>query len=48
LIGIQVVNEAKWAVEGVWEWYESVIEEIGAISDRWDLGKAFTSGFQDL
>jgi hypothetical protein len=48
LIGIQVVNEAKWGARGLWEWYERVIEEIGDvdeeiplyISDGWELGKA--------
>jgi hypothetical protein len=47
-VGIRVVNEAKWRVEGMWEWCEGVIEEIGAvgegiavyISDGWDLKKA--------
>ncbi len=47
LIGIQVVNEAKWGAEGMWKWRESVIEEIRAVdieisvfvSDGWDLGR---------
>jgi hypothetical protein len=48
LVGIRVSNEAKWRAEGMWEWYEGVIEEIGAVGegiavyilDGWDLKKA--------
>ncbi len=51
LVGILVVNEAKWGAEGMWEWYESV-EGIKAmeqeipvyIPDGWDLRKASTNG----
>ena len=50
LVGIRGVNEAKWLAEGMWEWYEGVIEEIGAvgegaavyISDGWDLKRRWS------
>jgi hypothetical protein len=35
----------------VWEWYESVFMKspfIFRMDGNWDLGKAFTSGCQDL
>ena len=48
LIGIQVVNEAAWGAEGMWDWYEEVLEEIRSVdesipvyvSDAWKLEKA--------
>jgi aryl-phospho-beta-D-glucosidase BglC (GH1 family) len=48
VIGLQVVNEAVWGAEGLYEWYEEVlgvVEEIDDtipvyISDGWDLGRA--------
>ncbi len=50
VIGLQLCNEAVWDAEGMYEWYSSVIEEIGAVdsslpiyvSDGWDLGRALS------
>lgn len=46
IVGIQIVNEAKYQAKGMFEWYDSVISEIGKVensipvyvSDAWDLG----------
>lgn len=51
LVGIQVLNEVSLGAECLWEWYENVVKEIGAVdqeipvhvSGGWDLGKAFTN-----
>lgn len=48
VIGIQVVNEAVWDAKGMYDFYETAIDVIGAvddqmpvyISDGWDLGRA--------
>jgi aryl-phospho-beta-D-glucosidase BglC (GH1 family) len=46
LVGIQIVNEAKYQAKGMFEWYDYVLEEVGKVessipiyvSDAWDLG----------
>jgi aryl-phospho-beta-D-glucosidase BglC (GH1 family) len=46
LVGIQIVNEAKYQAKGMFEWYDSVLSEVGKVensipiyvSDAWDLG----------
>lgn len=48
LAGLQIVNEAEWGSEGMYEWYDECIAAISAInpempivvSDGWDLGRA--------
>ncbi|KKY28201.1 putative glucanbeta-glucosidase [Diplodia seriata] len=48
VVGLQLVNEAEWAAEGLWEWYDDVVRAVAAVdpglpvyvSDAWDLGKA--------
>ncbi len=50
VVGIQLCNEAVWDAKGMYEWYEDVIREIGAvdeslpiyISDGWDLNRAIS------
>lgn len=46
LVGIQVVNEAKYKAPGLFEWYASVLDAVAEVeiqipvyvSDAWDLG----------
>jgi aryl-phospho-beta-D-glucosidase BglC (GH1 family) len=48
VVGIQVCNEAVFDANGMYEWYDDVIREIGSvdesipiyISDGWDLNRA--------
>lgn len=48
VVGLQVVNEAVWNAEGMYEWYEEVLRMVGEIddsipiyfSDGWDLGRS--------
>lgn len=44
-LGIQICNEACWGAQGMWEWYEDVVRDVGHVdvglplyvSDGWDL-----------
>lgn len=48
VVGLQLVNEAAIDAPGMYEWYDSVLHELGQIdpslpvyiSDRWNLGEA--------
>ena len=48
VVGLQLVNEAATNAPGMYEWYDSVLNELGQIdpslpvyiSDRWNLGEA--------
>ncbi|PPJ56066.1 hypothetical protein CBER1_02123 [Cercospora berteroae] len=46
--GVQIVNESEWDADGMYEWYEEVLREVGRmdgevpiyVSDGWDLARA--------
>ncbi|KAF2210973.1 glycoside hydrolase family 5 protein [Cercospora zeae-maydis SCOH1-5] len=48
--GVQIVNESEWEAEGMYEWYEEVLREVGRmdadvpiyVSDGWNLERALT------
>jgi aryl-phospho-beta-D-glucosidase BglC (GH1 family) len=50
LVGIQIVNEAKYKAPGMFEWYDSVLDSVTKVnqdipvyvSDVWDLGPALS------
>lgn len=48
VVGVQLVNEAVWEAQGLYDWYDSVVQSVARIdsslplyiSDAWNLGAA--------